>query len=64
MIDQISSDLHVVGIKLNTSQPRVVYNDINMRIMIELSTKDGQFQLFFILYLVFLSDGKYILNQI
>ena len=34
MLDQMSSDLHGVGIKLKTTQPRIVYNAIKMRILI------------------------------
>ena len=34
-----------------------------MRIMPELSTEDGQLQVLFILFLVFMSAGKYIFNQ-
>ena len=44
MIDQMSSDLHGVGIKLKTTQPRIAYNAINMRIMLEVLTEDSQFQ--------------------
>ena len=58
MMSQMSSDLHVVGIKLNNTQPRVVYNSTKMRTMLEFSTEDGQFQVLCILYLVFLSTGK------
>ena len=36
MTDQISSDLHIVEIKLNTTQLKIAYNVINMRIMLEL----------------------------
>ena len=36
-------------IKLNTKQPITVSNSIKMRIMIELSTEYGQFQVLFIL---------------
>ena len=43
MMVQISSDLHVVGIKLKTTQPRIAYNVINMRIMLEVLTEDSQF---------------------
>ena len=38
---QISSDLHVVGIKLKTAQPRIMYNAINLQIMLEFSTEEG-----------------------
>ena len=38
MMDQISSDLHGVGIKLNTTPPRIVKTSIKMHIMLELST--------------------------
>ena len=40
----MSSDLHGAGIKLKTTKPRIFYNYIKMRIMIEFSTEDGQFQ--------------------
>ena len=40
------------------------YNAINMRIMIEFSTEDGQFQVLFMLSLVFISDWKYIFNHL
>ena len=49
MMDQMSSDLHGVGIKLKTTQSIILYSDINMGIMIELSIEDFQFQVFFIL---------------
>ena len=32
---QISSDLHGVGIKLKTTQPRIVTNDIKINIILE-----------------------------
>ena len=35
-----------------------------MRIMLEFSTEDGQFQVLYILCLVLLSPGNYILNQL
>ena len=35
-----------------------------MQIILELSTEEGQFQVLFILFLVFLSVGKYIFKQI
>ena len=60
----MSSDLHGVGIKLNTTKPRIVYKYINMWIMLEFSTEDGQFQVLFILSLALLSDVKYIFNQL
>ena len=64
MTDQISTGLHSVGIKLNTTQPRIVYNDTNMRIMIELSIEEGCSQVLYIPCLVLLSAGKYRFNQI
>ena len=64
MMAQMPPDLHGVGIKLNSTQPIIVYNATNMRIMIEFSTEDGQFQVLFILLLVLLSSGKYRFNQI
>ena len=64
MMDQISSYLHGLGIKLNTTQPIIVYNSIKMRIMIKLSLEESQFQVLFILSLVLLSSGKYRFNQI
>ena len=48
-MDQMSSDLHEVGINLKTKQPRIVYNATTTWIMIELSTEDGKFQVLFIL---------------
>ena len=42
MTDQISSDLRIVEIKLNTTQLKKFYNVINMRIMPEFLTEDAQ----------------------
>ena len=56
MMAQILSGLYGVGIKLRSAQPIIDYNSINMRIMQELFTEDGQFQVLFILSLVLLSD--------
>ena len=64
MIDQMSSELHGVRIKLNTTQPTIVYNDIKKRIMLEFLTEDGQFQILLILFLVFQFDINYIFNQL
>ena len=55
MMDQISSDLYGVGIMLNTTPHIIVYVSINIGIMLESSTSDGQFEVLFILCLVFLS---------
>ena len=43
MMAKMSSDLHGAEIKLKTTRPIIVENDINMRITLELSTADGQF---------------------
>ena len=64
MMDQMSSGLHGVDIKLKTTQHRILYNIIKMQIIPEFSTEYGQFQVLYILYLVLLSDGKYRFNQI
>ena len=64
MMAQMSSDLPEVGIKFKTTQPRIFQNAIKMWILIELSTEGGQFQVFFILSLVFLDSRKYRLNQL
>ena len=64
MMDQISSDLHRVGIKFNTTQTRIVWNVIKIQIMPELSTEDGQFWLLYILCLVLLFSIKYLFNQL
>ena len=63
-MDQMTSGLHVVGINLKTTQPRFFLNAIKMRIILELPTGDGQFQVFFILSLLFLFIGKYIFNEL
>ena len=39
MMAQMSSDLHGVGINLNNTQIMIVYNTINMWIMLELPTE-------------------------
>ena len=64
MMDEMSSDLHGVEMKLRTTQPRIVWNVIKIQIMLELSTEDGQFRVLYILCLVLLSDGKYRFDQI
>ena len=64
MMDQMSSVLHVVGIKLNTTQPIIVWNFIKMRIMPELPTEDGQFRILYLLCLVLLSAVNYRFNQL
>ena len=64
MMAQISSDLHWVGIKLKTTQLRIFYTAIKMRIMLELPTENGQSQVLFVLCLVFLSSGKYRFDQL
>ena len=64
MMAQISPYSHGVGIKLNTTRPRIFYNSIKMRIMLELPTEEGQFQLLFILSLVLLYAVNYIFNRI
>ena len=64
MMAQIPSDLHGVGIKLNITQPRIVYNVIKIRIMLEFWIEDGQFQVLFILSLALISIVKYRFNQL
>ena len=59
MMDQMSSGLNGVEIKLKTAQPKIAYNVIRMRIMLEFSIEDGQFRVLYTLYLVLLSAGKY-----
>ena len=56
--DQISSDLHEVGLKLNITQPIFVYNSTNMQIIPQLLTEDGQFCGLFILFLELGYAGK------
>ena len=63
-MSQQSSDLHGVVIKLNTTKPIIVYNAMKMRIILEFSAEDGQFQVFLILSFVLLSSGKYRFNQV
>ena len=63
MVDQIPSDLHGFGIKLNTTQPLIIYNTIKMQIMLEFSTEEGWIQVLFILFLALLSSERYIFNQ-
>ena len=58
----MSSDLHEVEIKLKTTQPKIVLNATNMRIIPEFWTEDGQCPELFILLLVLWSSGKYIYN--
>ena len=58
------SDLHGVGIKLKTTQLRVVWNTIKIRIVIEFSTEYGQFWVLFILSLVLLSSLNFRFNQL
>ena len=64
MIDQMSSGLHGVEIKLKTTQHKISQNDIKMHTMPELSTEDGQFRVLSTLYLFQLSDGKYRFSQL
>ena len=64
IMDKMSSDLHGVVIKFNNTKPSIVYNNIKMRIMLDLSTEDGQFQVLFILCLEFLSVGNYRFNKL
>ena len=64
IMDQILSYLHGVVIKWKTTQPIIVYNAIKMRIMLELLTEYGQFQVLFVLSLALLSAGKYGFNQL
>ena len=64
IMDQMSSGLHVVEIKLKTTQPKNVYNVIRMRIMLELSTEIGHFRVLFTIYLVLLSAVKYRFSQL
>ena len=60
----MSSYLHELGITLKTTQPRTVWNVIKMRINLEISTENGQFQLFVIICLVLLYDVNYRFNQL
>ena len=60
----MSPSLHVMVIKLKTAQPRIVWNSIKMRIILELLIEDVQFQLIIMLLLVLLYAGKYRLNYI
>ena len=62
MVDQISSYLHGVVIKFNATQPIIIWNAIKMRIILELSIEDGQFQVLFILSLMLLYAEKYRFN--
>ena len=64
MMDQMLSDIHVVGIKWNTTQPMISDNSVKIRIMIELLTEDVQFQVLSILSLEFQSSGKFIFYQL
>ena len=59
MMDKISSGLHGVEIKLNTTQSITVWNVFRMQIIPELSSEDGQFQLLYILFLVLMASVKY-----
>ena len=59
MMDKISSGLHGVEIKLNTTQSITVWNVFRMQIIPELSSEDGQFQLLYILFLVLMASEKY-----
>ena len=60
----MSSDLHIRVLKLKTTQPIIVYNSINMFIMLEFLTEDGLFQILFILFLDLMFVLKYRFNQI
>ena len=64
MMDQISSGLHGVDIKLKTIQQKIAQNVIKMHIMSEFSTEDGQFRVLSTLYLVLLSAGNYRFGQL
>ena len=46
-MDKISSDLHGEEINLKTTQPKIIYNAIKMRIMLELLSEYGQFKVLF-----------------
>ena len=60
---QISSDLHVAGIKLKTTQPRIFYTAIKTCITLELLTEEVRLCALFILFLALQSYGKYIFKQ-
>ena len=64
IMDQISSNLHVVGLKLKTTQPIIVWDAINKCIMIYLLTEDSQFQALFILLLASQAAGRYRYNHL
>ena len=64
MMNQMSSGLHGVKIKFNTTQHKISQNVIKMQTIPEFSTEDGQFRVLSILYLVLLSAGKYRFSQI
>ena len=49
MMDKMSPDLYGLGIKLKTTQPTIFNNPINMQIIIELSTEEGQFKVLYTL---------------
>ena len=64
MTDQMSSGLHRLEIKLKTTQHKISQNTIKMHIIPEFSTEDGQFRVLSIIYLVFISSGKYRFSQL
>ena len=64
MMDQMTSDLHGVVIKLKTVNSRIVYNTTQARIMQEVLTEDGTFQILFTLFLELQSSGKYGYNRL
>ena len=58
--DQISSDLHRVVFRLKTTQPKIVWNYIKMKIMSgRFLTEEDRCQGLFILLLLIMSAGKY-----
>ena len=63
MMAQMLSDLHGARIKWNTTYPRIFQNTTQMKIVLEVSTEDGQFQVLFILSLAFLNAGQYRSNH-
>ena len=58
MMDQMTSELNGVVIKFNTTQPRIVYNAIKIRIIPELLTEDGHFLALFMIFLALQYAGK------
>ena len=64
MTAQTQSDLHGVGNKLNTTQPKKFYNIIKTQIMPEILTEYSRCQELLSILLGLRSYGKYIHNLI